>query len=82
MKIPLLAFSKQQLRKLIPLTLRSCNSHLKLMSETLEFILLKTTLFIMTFINIPLIVQLPEVPALHKNERSKGLSHLLFWGRK
>lgn len=32
-KIPLLAFSKQQQHKLTPLTLQSCNSHLKLVSE-------------------------------------------------
>lgn len=75
----LLAFSKQQQHKLIPLTLQSCYAHLKLMSETLEFILLKTTLFIMTFINIPLIVQHPEVPVLQKNERSRGLSQPLFF---
>lgn len=62
-----------------------CNSHLKLMSETLELILLKTTLFIMTFINIPLIVQHPKVPALQKNKGSRHLPRLFFlrgWGGK
>jgi len=50
------------------------------MRQTLEFILLKTTLFIMMFINILLIVQHPKVPALQKMKEARGPSHLLFLG--